>query len=186
MLIAVTAAAVFVLDVVTKWLVQTRMVPGESIRVIPGVLYIAYVRNAGAAFGLLRHGRPLFVAVALAVVLFIMGYGRRVARGKPLLGVSLGLELGGAAGNLLDRIVYGRVVDFIDVRVWPFVFNVADSAIVVGGVLLAWWLLRGTPAEHPDRADPAGWAAGLGPAGGDGYQGDGERQRHTDARREGP
>lgn len=142
MLIAVTAAAVFLVDALTKWLVQTRLVPGESLPVIPGFFYITYVRNAGAAFGLLQHQTLLFIAVALVVIALIVAYGRRVAGSSTVMHVALGLLLGGAAGNLLDRILYGRVVDFLDFRLWPFVFNVADSAIVVGGALFALSLLR--------------------------------------------
>lgn len=148
MLIAVTAAAVFLVDALTKWLVQTRLVPGESLPVIPGFFYITYVRNAGAAFGLLQHQTLLFIAVALVVIALIVTYGRRVAGSSTVMHVALGLLLGGAAGNLLDRILYGRVVDFLDFRLWPFVFNVADSAIVVGGALFALSLLRATkPGE---------------------------------------
>ena len=142
MAIALTALLVFGLDTVSKWLVATRMAPGQSIPAIPGFFYITYVRNAGAAFGLLQHRTPLFVAVAVAVIALIVAYGRRLAHGSRLLGVALGMLLGGAAGNLMDRVLYGQVIDFLDFRVWSFVFNVADSAIVVGAILFVLDLLR--------------------------------------------
>ena len=146
--IGLTAACVFVLDAASKWLVQTRMVPGQSLAVIPGFFYITYVRNAGAAFGLLQGQTALFIAVAIAVVALIATYGRRMARHHTSIGFALGLQLGGAMGNLVDRVVYGRVVDFLDFRIWAFVFNVADAAIVVGGALFAVALWRLAPAEE--------------------------------------
>lgn len=117
------------------------MWPGESIPVVPGIFHITYVRNAGAAFGLFQHQTGLFVAVTAVVIALIVLYGRQAARGQPLLALALGLQLGGAVGNLVDRLRGGTVVDFLDFRVWP-VFNLADSAIVIGGALFAWFLLR--------------------------------------------
>jgi signal peptidase II len=146
-LIAAVAAAVFALDYLSKRYVSMHMTPGESLRVIPHVFHVTYVRNAGAAFGLLQHQTPFFILVSLAVVGLIIAYGRTAARGDPWLGVALGLLLGGALGNLLDRLLYGTVVDFLDFRVWP-VFNVADAAITVGGAVFAVLLLtRGRSGE---------------------------------------
>jgi signal peptidase II len=143
LIIAVLAAFVFVLDRVTKTLVQTRMASGASIPVIPGLLRITYTRNAGAAFGLLQHQTLFFIAVTVAVVILIVTYGGRAARGQPALAVALGLQLGGALGNLVDRLRVGTVVDFIDFyRIWPFIFNVADAALVTGGLLFALILIR--------------------------------------------
>ncbi len=152
MIIGIVAALVFALDRVTKILVQTRMAPGTSIQVIPGLLRITSIRNAGAAFGLLQHQTLFFIAVTAVVVVLIVTYGGRAARGQPMLAVALGLQLGGALGNLYDRLLRGMVVDFIDFyRVWPFIFNVADAAIVVGGCLFAWILIRqgDTPQQRP-------------------------------------
>jgi signal peptidase II len=143
LIIAVVAALIFALDRVTKTLVQTRMFSGESIPLIPGLVRITYIRNAGAAFGLLQHQTLFFIAVTIAVVILIITYGRRASHGQPLLAIALGLQLGGALGNLVDRLRVGTVVDFIDFyRVWPFIFNVADAAIVIGGLLFAWILIR--------------------------------------------
>jgi signal peptidase II len=141
--IAVTAALVFLLDAATKWLVQARLRPGQSVPVLPPWLYITYVRNPGMAFGLLPHATWLFVLVAVLVMAAIVVWGQRLARGAPRVGVALGLLLGGAAGNLLDRLLYGRVVDFLDLRLWSYVFNVADGAIVVGAVVLGVSFLAG-------------------------------------------
>ena len=151
MLIGLIAAAVFVCDVVTKYLVASHMQPGDSVQVIPGFLDITYIHNAGAAFGLLQNQTLLFLVITAAVIVLIITYGRRVARSTPILGVAFGLQLGGALGNLLDRLLYARVIDFIDFKIWPFIFNVADMAIVIGGALFALVVLREPATEEGRR-----------------------------------
>ena len=128
-----------------KWLVQTRMTPGETIPLLP-FLYVTYVRNTGAAFGLLRGAGPLLILVSVAVILVLASSLRRDASSAATDGPSrcqrygMMLILGGAAGNLMDRVRLGYVVDFVDLRVWP-VFNLADSAITVGIGLLLWGMV---------------------------------------------
>lgn len=151
MRIAVVAALVFVLDFLTKHWVATHMVPGESIRIVPRLLDLTYIRNAGAAFGLLQGQTLLFLVITAVVIALIVTYGRRAARTAPLLGYAFGLQLGGALGNLLDRVLYAQVIDFIDVRLWPFVFNVADMAIVIGGALFSLVVLREPEAQGSGR-----------------------------------
>lgn len=116
--------------------------PGSTLSVVPGVFHLTLVRNTGVAFGLLP-GWGTGVALATLVVLagltasaFRQGQLRR-----RLFPCGLGLVLGGAAGNLLDRFWTGAVIDFIDFRIWP-VFNVADSCITVGAILMGWTLFR--------------------------------------------
>jgi signal peptidase II len=140
--IGIVAALVFALDWLSKHWVATHMVPGESLPVLPGFLDLTYVRNAGAAFGLLQGQTVLFLVITVIVIALILTYGRRAAQDSPLLGYAFGLQLGGAVGNLVDRVLYARVIDFIDFRVWPFVFNFADASIVVGGALFALVVLR--------------------------------------------
>ncbi len=149
MLIGAVAAVVFVCDLLTKRWVSTHMRPGESIRVIPGLFSITYLRNRGAAFGLLQGQTLLFVVITLVVIALILTYGRRAARSVPLLGVAFGLQLGGALGNLLDRLLYARVIDFLQVRGFPFIFNVADAGITLGGALFAWVILREPAPQEP-------------------------------------
>jgi signal peptidase II len=148
--IGLVAAAVFALDFLTKRLVVEHLAPNRPLPVIPGFLYITHITNAGAAFGLLQNQTLLFLVITVLVVALILTYGVRAARTSPLLGLAFGLQLGGALGNLLDRVLYGRVTDFIDFRVWPFVFNVADVAIVAGGALFALIVLR-EPAPEASR-----------------------------------
>ena len=126
---------IFLADRAIKQWMLTHLVPGQSVPVLPPVLSITLAENSGAAFGLLQHRHWLLVAVAVLVI-----GGALVAlwrRHYPswILVTGLGMVLGGAAGNLWDRLITGRVVDYIDVRFWP-VFNLADSAIVVGMALL--------------------------------------------------
>jgi len=140
----VVAIVVLILDQVTKHLVVTRLGLYESwspLSALAGKVDIHYVTNTGAAFGLFQDGNLFLIAVAVVVSAVILFYYRYVPDGKWLVRLSLGLQLAGAAGNLIDRIRLGYVIDFIDVHVWP-VFNVADSSIVCGVILLALLLLR--------------------------------------------
>lgn len=132
------AAAAYLLDRSTKaW--AERMLPGDPIEVIPSVLDLRYTTNPGGAFGLFGSVPWLFAGVTLVVAVVAIATLRRVPPVPTALG--LGLVVGGALGNLTDRLVRapglaGEVVDFIDLQVWP-IFNLADSAIVVGaGILL--------------------------------------------------
>jgi signal peptidase II len=124
------ALAVFVLDQGLKAIVQGSMRPGESISVIPGFLSITYIRNDGGAFGILGGSQVLLLvgsAVAVGVVLWMLIAGQR----SRLATLACGLILGGAAGNLLDRLTTGEVTDYVHFSFW-YVFNAADAAITVG------------------------------------------------------
>jgi signal peptidase II len=126
----VLALAVFVLDQGLKAIVQGAMSPGESIPVIPGFLSITYIRNSGGAFGLLGGSQVLLLigsAVAVGVVLWMIIAGQR----SRLATLACGLILGGAAGNLLDRLTTGEVTDYVHFSFW-YVFNAADAAITIG------------------------------------------------------
>lgn len=130
------AVLFFVLDQWSKWLIMARMDQGESIPLIDGIFYLTYVRNPGAAFGMLPYKTAFFVTVTAAVLVGIVIFFRYVPRGRTLLKTGLALQVGGAAGNLLDRLRFGHVIDFFDFRVWP-VFNIADIGIVIGvGILI--------------------------------------------------
>jgi signal peptidase II len=131
------AAASYVLDRLTKvW--AERTLPGDPLELIPGVLTLRFTTNTGGAFSLFSNIPWFFVAVSLVISTLIVVTAFRHT--DLVVGASLGLVLGGAVGNLTDRLVrgtgaLGEVVDFIDVHFWP-VFNVADSAIVVGAGFL--------------------------------------------------
>lgn len=143
------AAAVLISDQLSKWAIQRTMELGQSIPVVDNIFHITYWRNPGAAFSLLPFRTTFFVIIGILVVTVIIVFFRRVPADRKLLQFALALQLGGAMGNLVDRVRIGSVVDFLDFRVWP-VFNLADSAIVVGVILLSWDLLR-TPDRPPGR-----------------------------------
>ena len=148
------AAAVLALDRVTKVLAERNLQDGP-VELIPGVLDLRYTTNPGGAFGLFGGIPWLFVAISAAVVVAIVLASRRLPATASAVG--LGLVLGGAIGNLIDRAIRGpgfsgEVVDFIDLQVWP-IFNVADSAIVIGAAVL---LLSGLRRQPAARDDPGG------------------------------
>jgi signal peptidase II len=155
------AVVVYALDRATKVWAEASLAGEAPIEVIPGVLSFTYTTNSGGAFGLGRSAPWLFATATVLVSLVIVVLSLRLTRSS--MAAALGLILGGALGNLTDRALNGpglsgHVVDFIDLHVWP-VFNVADSAIVVGAILLAATTGRRerpegdeTPAERPPRA----------------------------------
>lgn len=137
------AAMVLLVDQASKYIVLSNLSLGEMWNPIPFLrpfFTITHVTNTGAAFGLFRDQGTLFSIVAFVVVAGILVFYRYLPADQFWLRVSLGLQLGGAVGNLLDRVRLGRVVDFVDFKIWP-VFNVADTAIVVGVGILAFYLL---------------------------------------------
>lgn len=133
--------AVLLFDQGSKATVQMLMHRGESIAVVPPVFYLTYILNPGAAFGILPNQKVLFIITGLLLVMGVLAVYRKIPSGKTLLRSGLGLILGGALGNMIDRLRYGGVVDFLDFRVWP-VFNLADTAIFIGACLLVWELLK--------------------------------------------
>ena len=112
-----------------------------------------HIQNPGAAFGLGQDFGNLLIVTALFAVLLIVLYFRRLAVDSLLLRLALGLQLGGAVGNLIDRLTIGAVIDFVDLGWFP-VFNVADSAITIGSVLLAYYaIFLDRPIFEPDEAE---------------------------------
>ena len=152
------AGLVVVVDQITKRLASDRLEGRESVHVVDDVLRFTYVVNRGAAFGLLQDQTAFFVFVGVLVIGVIAASYRYLPRSGFRLHLALGLQLGGAIGNLIDRVRQGYVVDFVDFGYhsnwWP-VFNVADSAIVVGVALLALNALTSSPAEEAPRAGDA-------------------------------
>ena len=152
------AALVVVLDQVTKRLAEDRLRSQRSVPVLDDILRLTYVENRGAAFGLLQDQTTFFVFVGILVIGVIAASYRYLPRSGFRLHLALGLQLGGAIGNLIDRIRQGYVVDFVDFGYrsnwWP-VFNVADSAIVIGVCLLALNALSPSSNEETARTGDA-------------------------------
>jgi signal peptidase II len=153
------AAFVALADQVSKYLVREHLAVGQSWDVVPwlaSVFRITYVTNTGVGFGLFQGVGKYFVVVSAFAVVAIIFYYRQIPHGQWLTRIALGLALGGAIGNLIDRALWrGTVVDFIDVEFWPFkefpVFNVADSSITVGTALLVLFLLWEEWQERRDH-----------------------------------
>jgi len=148
-------AVLVVGDQLTKLVVLQKFRLGESISILPGLFNLTYIRNTGAAFGLFAHADPMFripffVLVPLLALGAIAYIFRKIPDSDVHLSVALSLVVGGAVGNLIDRITLGYVVDFLDFH-WKYryhfpAFNIADSAICVGvGILMLDLLLQKTP-----------------------------------------
>lgn len=141
-----TALAVLIVDQGTKYLATQQLVFGEPVQVIGSVLQLTLVRNAGAAFSLGTGFTVVLSAVAIIMVVIIVRFATRI--GSAWWAVALGGLLGGALGNLGDRlfrppgVLRGQVIDFIQVPHWP-VFNIADSAIVVSAAIMVVLAFRG-------------------------------------------
>ncbi len=141
--IAIISSSVALLDYLTKKIIVAKVMPYEAIYVLP-FLRIVHVKNPGAAFGLFSNlNNIFFVAVSFIAIILIILYSLKIQKGLELF--SLSMILGGATGNLIDRITIGKVVDFIDFFVgrwhWP-AFNIADSALSIGIILFLYANLK--------------------------------------------
>ena len=148
---ALLAGAIVAADQVTKTLLVGALRPGESTSVVGDLVRFVHAQNTGGLFGLFRDGAPVFAIVSIGVIAMIAWYHGRSGR-NPYMTLTLGLLLGGAIGNLLDRLRFGYVVDWVDAGIgglrW-YTFNVADAAI--SGALLLLILLALRPALGEPR-----------------------------------
>lgn len=138
-MIFIIAAIVIFLDQLTKFFATRFLQLNSPFILIKDFLYLTLVHNRGAAFGLFQKQVFIFILVAISIIIFIL-QNLKNKNNSLIFKLSLSLILGGAVGNLIDRIRLGFVIDFLDFRVWP-VFNLADSAITIAAFLLAWELL---------------------------------------------
>ncbi|MCK8825329.1 signal peptidase II [Fuchsiella alkaliacetigena] len=138
MLTLTTALLILILDQLTKLIITNILQLHQSLPIVEGIFHLTYVRNHGAAFGILPHQRIFFILITLVLMAVLIFFYNRVKEQGLLINISLGLIFGGAVGNLIDRVRWGYVIDFFDFRIWP-VFNIADSAIVIGVGLFFYW-----------------------------------------------
>lgn len=125
-----------IIDQVSKYYIQSTMMLGESIPVWEDIFHITYILNPGAAFGMMANQTAFFIVLALAIVGAVIYFYPTIRRESRVMKLGIGLLLGGAIGNLIDRVQIGMVVDFFDFRIWP-IFNIADIGIVCGaGIIL--------------------------------------------------
>jgi len=142
--IPLVAGLVVLADQVTKHLVRADLRPGQSLSLSPSLsplFRVTYVTNSGGAFGLFPDWSHVYIVVAVIVIVALIWYYLQLSDGRWLTTLALGLQLGGAMGNLIDRLRFGgSVIDFIDLNFWPLrrwpVFNIADASIVTGVIAL--------------------------------------------------
>ena len=140
---------VLIIDQLTKFIILKNFQPGESLPVIKNIFHISFVCNKGMAFGVFSKSIAgaafIWISyISVIIIVFIFAFYKKFFHSTQIF---LSLILAGAIGNLIDRIRFGCVIDFLDFRIWP-VFNVADSAITVGTVLLILQVLRHRNAPH--------------------------------------
>jgi signal peptidase II len=153
-LIPLLSSLVIILDIITKVIIVNKVGYHEVIKVLP-FINIVHIKNKGAAFGMFAGlGNVFFITVSIIAILFILYYLKAVQKRMEI--ISLSLVLGGAVGNLIDRIKVGEVTDFIDFYVnswhWPS-FNVADSALTVGIILFLWANIFGSGHIKTSKTD---------------------------------
>jgi signal peptidase II len=135
-----TSLIIVFLDQLTKFLIKQNFQLNQSLPIIKNIFHLTYVTNTGSAFGLFKGFNIIFILISIIVVIIILYYLKKIKNNEKFLQFSVGLLLGGTIGNLIDRLSYGYVTDFIDFRIWP-VFNVADSAVtlsVMAIIILLW------------------------------------------------
>ena len=139
--IALIALLVIIADQITKLAAERALSLGRSVPVVKNIFHFTLVFNKGAAFGMLKAQAPFFIALGVICVIFMLFYLPRLRKDTLPVRVAFALLLGGIIGNLIDRLRFGYVIDFLDFRIWP-VFNIADSAITIGALFLILQLLR--------------------------------------------
>ena len=125
---------IILLDQLTKYLTSKYMALHQSTPIIKNILHLTYIQNTGAGFGILKGWNTILIFISLIIIGVILFYFDRIIKEKQIH-IPIALILGGAIGNLIDRIFLGHVIDFIDFRIWP-AFNVADSCITIGALWL--------------------------------------------------
>jgi len=132
--------SVLILDYGTKVYIQQTMTEGMSIPIIENIFHITFIFNRGAAFGILENQRWVFVLAAIILLFLFVKTYKKIIMQPFIFQLGIALTVGGAIGNLIDRVTLGQVVDFLDFRIWP-IFNVADIAISIGAGCVLWVVL---------------------------------------------
>ena len=132
---------ILILDQITKYFIKQNFQLNQSIPIVKNVLHLTYITNTGSAFGLFKGFNFVFVVFSIIVIAAIFYYIKNIKNNEKSLQFCIGLLLGGTIGNLIDRLAYGTVIDFIDFRIWP-VFNFADSAVTISIIFLIYLLWK--------------------------------------------
>lgn len=131
---------IILFDQLIKYLVSNNMFLGQSIPIIPQIFHLTYILNPGAAFGILENQRYLFIIIATILIIAVIYFYKKIIQLSKFFQIGIALLFSGAIGNMIDRITIGKVIDYMDFRIWP-VFNLADIAIVFGCIIIAFNLL---------------------------------------------
>ncbi|MBC8390102.1 MAG: signal peptidase II [Actinobacteria bacterium] len=130
-LFVLSSIIIIVIDQVTKYMVNTKIPLNSSVEIIPNIIFISHIKNSGAAFGIFQNRTNVFIVISIIAIILIIILKIKLNLDSIFYNISLGFILGGAIGNLIDRIVFREVIDFIHLRYFA-VFNVADSFICIG------------------------------------------------------
>jgi signal peptidase II len=147
-MIFIIVIAILSLDQITKLLATKKLLLSHPLPVIKGIFNLTLIYNRGAAFGILKNQIPLLIVTSLLAIILIFSNLKDNKQSR-LYRIALGLILAGALGNLIDRLFFGYVIDFLDFRIWP-IFNIADSVITIGAILLGWsvLILKNSPSRN--------------------------------------
>ena len=144
--------ALTVMDQVTKLMAANLLTDGKSFDVISGVLRFTYVENRGAAFGMFSEHRWVFMTLSVVAIVALLIYLWKFRTDSKLACLAMSMIIAGGIGNMIDRVVLGYVIDFLDFcafpKIWPWVFNVADVCVCVGGGLLVLWLILSIISDY--------------------------------------
>lgn len=131
---------IILIDQLSKFYIQETMTIGMSHPIITDVFHITYILNPGAAFGILENQRIFFIFIAIVMIFVVAYIYPKIPSNSSLLRLGVALLVGGAIGNVIDRVKFGYVVDFFDFRIWP-IFNIADITIVIGVTLIIYSMI---------------------------------------------
>ena len=135
-----TALIIILIDQLSKFFVRTNFQLNQSIPIINNIFHLTYINNTGAGFGILKSQALILIFISVAVIGIILYNFDKIKNNETLLQILAGFVLGGTIGNLIDRLAYGHVIDFLDFQIWP-IFNFADSFVTIGviGLIIYLW-----------------------------------------------
>src|SRR3989338_421509 len=138
--IFLTALAVILMDQIAKFLIKANFQLNQSLPVVNSIFHLTYINNTGAGFGILKSQASILIFISVAVIGMILFNLDKIKNNETLLQILVGFVLGGTIGNLIDRLAYGYVIDFLDFQIWP-IFNFADSFVTMGviGLIIYLW-----------------------------------------------
>ena len=136
MRLGILVVLIVIADQLSNAYIQSNMDLGESIPILKDIFHITYILNPGAAFGLFADQTFFFIGLAVMMIVAVVWFYPAIKKESTWMQAGIGLLLGGAVGNLIDRVLIGKVVDFFDFRIWP-IFNIADICIVCGAFIIA-------------------------------------------------